>query len=267
MGQTGVEITLSILQMFWERYQPVLYAILGFVVLLAIVSGVGRVLSRLRARRIITRSAESKVKLIVLILGISLYISYVVSLIKAETLWFLVALTVIVGGVILYSVRGFLENLFSYLVISTSSVVREGERVVIRLGDEEVEGLVQEMNENYVVLRTEHNALVYIPNSLLSKAIIVRPMLQTLKLRISLRGNNHIDVSNIVRSVQEALRRARLISKTSIQVKPVEVYENRVVVLIEADILNPKNVDEAYTEIMNVLRASLPHKVRIELAE
>lgn len=267
MEQIDIGTILGILQLFWERYQPILYAILGFIVLLTIVGGVSRVLSRLRARRIITRTAEGKIRLIIFILGISLYISYVVSLVKAETLWFLIALTVIVGGVVLYSVRGFLENLFSYLVISTSSVVREGERVVIRLGDEEVDGLVQEMNENYVVLRTEHNALVYIPNSLLSKAIIVRPMLQTLKLRISLRGNNHIDVSNIVRSVQEALRRARLISKTSIQVKPVEVYENRVVVLIEADVLNPKNVDEAYTEIMNVLRASLPHKVRIELAE
>ncbi len=267
MADFSVEPLLRFVLWFWERYQLVLYIVIGFVVLVLVVAGIGRALSKLRVRGVITRSAESKVKSIVLILGISLYVTYIVSLIKAETIWFLIALTVIAVGVILYSVRGFLENLFSYLVITTSNVVREGERVIVRLGEEEIGGLVQEMNESYVILRTEHNALVYIPNSILSKAVIIRPLLQTLRLRLSLRSSNHIDVSNIVRVVQEALEKAKLISKTSIQVKPVEVYENRAVIIIEADVLNPRNVDEAYTEIMNVLKASLPHKVRIELAE
>ena len=267
MVDFGIETLLQYLVWLWEKYQPVFYIIIGFVVLLLIVTGISRAVSKLRARGLITRSAEGKIKSIMFILGISLYVTYTVSLIKAETIWFLIALTIIAVGVVLYSIRGYLENLFSYLVITTSNVVKEGERVIVRLGEEEIGGLVQEMNENYVILRTEHNALVYIPNSLLSKAVIIRPLLQTLRLRLSLRSSNHIDVSGIVRIVQEALEKAKLISKTSIQVRPVEVYENRAVILIEADVLNPRNVDEAYTEIMNVLKASLPHKVRIELAE
>ncbi len=265
----NIETLVSYLLRFWQSFKPVLYAIIGLAVLLIAIGLFNRVVGNLRRRGAITRSAEGKFKLIVVLIGITLYLSYIFTLIRSEALWILAIIVGFSIGLIFYSIRHFFENLFTFIMISSANVVREGERVIVRLGDSEVEGHVVEMNESYVVIRTLHNAYVYIPNSQLAKAIIIRPSQTTLRLKITVRAveRETMDMDSIVKTIESAVMSCKLIDKANIQVRPVEVYDGTLVVIVEADVLNPRNVDEAYTEIVNRLRAALQHKVKIELIE
>ncbi len=264
-----LETVLSYVVRFWQSFQPVLYALIGLVALLVAIGLINRIVGRLRRSGAITRSAEGKFKLIIVLIGITLYLSYVFTLIKSEALWILAIIVGFSVGLIFYSIRHFFENLFTFIMISSSNVIREGERVIVRLGENEVEGHVVEMNESYVVIRTLHNALVYIPNTQLVKAVIVRPSQTTLRLKVTVRAGERetIDIDSITRAIESVITSCRLIDKSNIQVRPVEVYDGTLVVVIEADVLNPRNVDEAYTEIVNRLRTVLQHRVKIELID
>ncbi len=253
-----------------RTYEPLFFLLLGLAVLLLVLLGINRTISKIRERGIITRSAESKLRFLIALIGFVAYATYALSLFHVETVWITIVILASVLGLILYSMRSYFENLFTFIIISSSGLLREGERVVIKLGEEVVEGYVADMNENYVVIRTSHNALVYIPNASIARAVIVRPSQATLRIRLSVstNGGGEIDVEHAQKLIRDAIARSKLVNKTSIEVKPVEVLEDSAIFMIEVNVLNPRNIDECYTEIVNLLRASLPYKrIRTELVE
>jgi len=252
---------------FWQSFQPVFYILIGLAVFLIVVGCINRAVKKLRERGALTRSAEGKFKLIVIFAGLAIYVTYVFTIIKAETFWILAIVVAAVTGLILYSVRSLFENLFTFLIISSSNIIREGERIILKFGDEEIEGYVTELNEYYVVIRTHHNAFVYVPNSRIAQAIIVRPSQTTLKLKLSISVDGSTNVDQLIKFLEDVVLRSKLINKSTVQIRPVEIYENRIVVVIEADVLNPRNVDQAYAEIVDLVRTMLPHRVRIEVPE
>ncbi|MCC6014835.1 MAG: hypothetical protein LM564_03925, partial [Desulfurococcaceae archaeon] len=66
--------------------------------------------------------------------------------------------------------------------------------------------------------------------------------------------------TNVVRS-------SKLVDRSSVSVKPLEVREDRLVLLVEAEAINPRNVDECYDELVKALIREIPYKVSIEIVE
>ncbi len=254
--------------LFYSAYAPYINMALGLLCVCIALLTVSKIISSIKVREVVTRSAEIKVKRFFTVIVLTVYAAYVLSLFFPVMIYLTISLLLLFASYILYLLRDDLINTFSYISIITSGTLREGERVIIRMGGESYEGVVTEVNEKYVVLRTGHNALVYIPNFAILRSVVVRPSLTTLRLRIMLKSvEGSIDVNTLIRSVEEIVRSSKLVNKASVQVRLLEVQEDRVSLLIEADVVNPRNVDEAYAEIINSLKSGIPHRIRVEIEQ
>ncbi len=247
-------------------WAPLFYLIASLLVIYALYYALRIFLSRLRRRGIISRRFEETAKLLGLAILVAMFIPAVVSIITAHPLAPIlsVAVAVIVVSVILASIMGYISNSLSYLVVALTSSIRDGEYIKVVVDGKEYEGRAILVEGNYMILKTEPGASVLIPYSRLLRSVIVKlsQMPLVLRIRVASPGSN---VSEVVERVAEAVKKSRLVNKATVSVRPLEIGEDSVVLAVEAETQNPRNVGECFEDIVKTLIRELPYKVTIEV--
>ncbi len=223
-------------------------------------------LSRLRLRGIISRRFEETVKLVVLVLAAAIVLPVAISTIVPHPLVPTVSLAVVltVAAVVLSSIIGYISNSLAYLVVALTSIVRDGEYVRVLVDGREFEGRVLLVEGNHVILKTEPGVSVLIPYSRLLKSVIVKISRLPLALRVRVvKPGGSID--EVIEKVSNAIRKSRLVEKGSISVRPIGVREDEVVLRVEAEAINPKNIDDCLEELVRLLLNELPYKISVEI--
>lgn len=247
-------------------YMPVLYLLASLIALVAIYYTSKTFLARLRLRGIISRKSEETAKLVILAIAMVIIIPAALSAVTPHPLVPAVSIAValIVIAVVLISIMGYVANSLSYLIVATTSIVRDGELVRVEIDGKEYEGRALLSEGNYMVLKTESGAAVLIPYSRLLKSVIVKLSQVPVLLRIEIEGPRG-NLDEIVGKVTNVVRSSKLVEKGSISVRPLEVSDEKLVLLVEAEAVNPRNVDECYDELIKALIREIPYKVSIEI--
>ncbi len=231
----------------------ILMVILGSIAIFVLMFIFFKVISSLRFRGKISRTIESRLKTILAITFISFYIVFILLAFRA-TGWIIPITVVAIAFIILLALRPVIENVFAYILILATGIIREGEHVAIKLNNVTYEGVVVEVNSNYTVLRVGTESRLYIPNSFVVRATVLKPRGLILKLKTRIRG---ID-TNIIPEFHENLRKALMASKrlvkSGIAISLVEIHDKYCSFLIEAPIQNPKNALEAQYEVFSIIR-------------
>ncbi len=256
----------GLLEEAWEAWSPVLYLAISAVIIYATYYVARIALARLRLRGIISRKFEETVKLVVLILTAAIVLPAAFSTVVPHPLVPTVSLAVVltVVAVVLFSVIGYISNSLAYLVVALTSMVRDGEYVRVLIDGKEFEGRVLLVEGNHVVLKADPGTSVFIPYSRLLRSVIVKmsrlPLV--LRVRVAKPGGN---IDEVIEKVYSAIRRSRLVDKANISVRPLGVREDEVVLRVEAEAVNPKNVDDCLEELVRLLLNELPYKISVEI--
>jgi len=250
------------------NYLPILYLLTSLVALVVIYHVSKAFLARLRLRGIISRRSEETAKLIILAIATVIIIPAALSAVTPHPLAPAVSIAValLVVAVVLFSIMGYVANSLSYLIVATTSIVRDGELVRVELDGKEYEGRALLSEGNYMVLKTESGASVLIPYSRLLRSVIVKLGQVPVVLRVEVESPRG-SLDEVVRKVTNVVRSSKLVDRSSVSVKPLEVREDRLVLLVEAEAINPRNVDECYDELVKALIREIPYKVSIEIVE
>lgn len=247
---------------------PVLYLVISLALIYAAYYAAKASLARLRLKGIISRRFEETAKLVALAVAAVIVIPAAVSAVVPHPLVPTVSLTVslIVVSVVLFSIIGYIANSLSYLIVALTSMVKDGEYMRILVDGKEYEGRVLLVEGNYMILRTEPGASVLIPYSRLLRSVIVKLSQLPLVLRIKVAkpGSN---IDEVVERVTSAIRKSRLVSKTSVSVRPVEVSEDGIVLIAEAEAVNPRNVNDCFEDLVRILIKEIPYRVSIEFVD
>lgn len=236
------------------------------IALLVFVYIVSFIIDKLRMKGVVSRSAEQRFKAFIYSIALIIFVVHITSTIYANNITLSIAFIVALILFALYAIRHFIENLFSYFVVVLSGIVREGEHVMVKLNNDVVSGVVVSIDELYTVISSQHNVYVFIPNTALLKSMVMRPRAASIAFKITFYGIESAGVEDIMRFVEDAIASSRLINKSSVNIRLVEARGNSVTVLAEAEVLNPRNVEESYLDVMNILRQKLrPYKVKIEV--
>ena len=263
-GGAGVAEQLSrwVTQYSWL----ILSIFVPLVALLVFIYIVGFIIDKLRMRGVISRGVEQRFKAFIYTIALIIFVVHITSTIYANNVALSIAFVVALILFALYAVRYFIENLFSYFVVVLSGIVREGEHVMVRINNDVVSGVVVSIDELYTVISSQHNVYVFIPNTAILKSIVMRPRAASIAFKITFYGLESAGVEDVMRFVEDAIASSRLINRSSVNIRLVEARGSSVTVLAEAEVLNPRNVEESYLEVMNILRQKLkPYKVRIEV--
>jgi len=249
-------------------YVPILYLIAPLVALVAIYYASKTFLARLRLRGIISRKSEETAKLVILAIAMVITIPAALSAVTPHPLVPAVSIAValLVVAVVLFSIMGYIANSLSYLIVATTSIVKDGELVRVEVDGKEYEGRALLSEGNYMVLKTESGASVLIPYSRLLKSVIVKLGQVPVLLRVGIEGPRG-NLDEIVRKVANVVRSSKLVEKSSISVRPLEVSDERLVLLVEAEAVNPRNVGECYDELIKALIREIPDQLSIAIIE
>jgi hypothetical protein len=250
------------------NYLPALYILASLVALAAIYYASKAFLARLRLRGIISRRSEETAKLVILAIATVIIIPAALSAVTPHPLVPAVSIAValLVVAVVLFSIIGYIANSLSYLIVATTSIVRDGELVRVELDGREYEGRALLSEGNYMVLKTESGASVLIPYSRLLKSVIVKLSQVPIVLRVEVESPRG-SLDEVIRKVTNVVRSSKLIDRSSVSVKPLEVSEDKLVLLVEAEAANPRNVSECYDELVKALIREIPYKVSVEVVE
>ncbi|MCC6015006.1 MAG: hypothetical protein LM564_04800 [Desulfurococcaceae archaeon] len=250
------------------NYLPALYILASLVALATIYYASKAFLARLRLRGIISRRSEETAKLVILAIATVIIIPAALSAVTPHPLVPAVSIAValLVVAVVLFSIIGYIANSLSYLIVATTSIVRDGELVRVELDGREYEGRALLSEGNYMVLKTESGASVLIPYSRLLKSVIVKLSQVPIVLRVEVESPRG-SLDEVIRKVTNVVRSSKLIDRSSVSVKPLEVSEDKLVLLVEAEAANPRNVSECYDELVKALIREIPYKVSVEVVE
>ncbi|MEM1931169.1 MAG: hypothetical protein QXL79_03535 [Sulfolobales archaeon] len=248
------------------NWLPVLYLAISLALIYFVYHAAKLSLSKLRLKGIISRKFEETAKLIALAVTAIIVLPAAISALVPHPLVPTVSLAVslIVVAVVLFSIIGYVANSLSYLIIALTSTVRDGEYVRVLVDGREYEGRALLVEGNYMVLKTEPGTSIMIPYSRLLRSVIIKLSQVPLVLRIKVVKPGG-DIDEVVEKVASAIRKSKLVNKTSISVKPVEVSEDGVVLVAEAEAVNPKNVNDCFEDLVKILMKELPYKVSIEV--
>ncbi len=245
----------------------IIYIVLAIAIVATVYTIIKKVLSSLRVRGVISRRVEETGKMIVLIISIIIVIPMLLSSIFAvtEAKWIAIAILFIIIFIGLYSFRNYLENSISFLFIVSSGIINDGDNIRIEIGDKSYEGTAIIREGEYMILKTNHGSYIYIPYSIILKSIIIKTVQSHITAKLYIHGQG-IDIERLVNDVSNIIRKSsKYIDKSSISVKPVEAGDNGVTLLIEADIVNPRKIDECYEEMVKIITRELPYRASIEI--
>ena len=254
-------ISTTIISSIPSYVSSVLHVIIALLIILIVYVAIGKVLSSLRSRGAISRRVESWIKLLVLVVAILIVFPIVLSSYIQQSYWFSIAILVITFTILLLSLKTYLENIFSYLIIVTSGIVRDGENIQIVFGGYSYEGKANLLEGNFMQIITEDNKAIYIPYKHLLSAVIIKSQQYMLKMKVHFYGHN-IDIEKIGNVIVNTLQKMRV---TVYDIKPVEIHGEKVTFLIETSIRDSKDATHILSNICRKLSTELPHRFEIEV--
>ncbi|MEM0027506.1 MAG: hypothetical protein QXT53_05805 [Ignisphaera sp.] len=251
-----ITIELSILYM-------VLYIVVAIAIVIAIYVTIGRILRGLRIKGVISRRAEELIKIIVLVLSALIVIPIAISSFIQYTLWFSISIAIIIIIVVIISLRSLIENTFSYLILVSSGLLRDGEYIQVNVDDGAYEGKVVLLEGNFMEILTPDNRIVFIPYRQVLNSVIVKQSLQILKFRLDVYGHG-LDIDRIVNTVREILSRSRFVASIN-DIRLLEVKEGEASFLVEVGLRTPGATTLCVSDVYKALSKSIANRFRVEI--
>ncbi|MCS7107503.1 MAG: mechanosensitive ion channel family protein [Acidilobaceae archaeon] len=231
-----------------------------------------RILRRLRVKGVMDRSLEDALRLIVGVLLAVVALPLAISLlfrIEYGPLISLLILSFFLFSLILSS-REYLANVLSFIIFSIAGTLKEGEYVRIDIGQSSYEGRVALSKGEYMSLRTEHGHLVYVPYSKLHSSVITKFSKALVSVRLKARGKG-LEVEELLRTVDDALSKATYVDRDNVTVELLRVVESEdsreVMLLINARISNPANMNRAREELVELLMKNVQYETSVSVVE
>ncbi|MEM1868692.1 MAG: mechanosensitive ion channel [Acidilobaceae archaeon] len=256
-------------------YSYLIFTVTGIILILLAsfisYSIASRILFRLRVRRLLDKSIEEALRLVIALLIAAIALPLVLSLLFSIPYGLLVSVSLLVLLLVslILAGREYLANILSYLLVSVSGVVREGEYVRIDLQSNSYEGRVLLSKGEYLALQTDHGHIIYIPYSKLHSSTIIKLASAIINLRVRIKGEN-IEVDRVVKDVENAIANCKFIDRNSISVKISGVSEENstrvLTLLVEARTLNLRNIDKAREELIETLVENLPYEASLSIS-
>ncbi|ADM27282.1 hypothetical protein Igag_0444 [Ignisphaera aggregans DSM 17230] len=244
-----------------------LYIALAITIIVVVYTITKRALSSLRIKGKISRRVEETGKMIALIATMIIVIPMLLSSVFAiaEVKWITMAILLIMIFIGIYSLRNSLENSISFLFIVSSGIINDGDNVRIEFGGKSYEGTAILKEGEYMLLKTDHGNYIYIPYSIVLKSVIIKMVQSHIMAKLYIHGQG-IDIEKLVNDISNIIKKSsKYIDKTNISIKPVEVDDESVTLLLEADIANPRKINECYEELIKIITREVPYRASIEI--
>lgn len=268
----------ELLKPLYERSGEVAGAVIIVLLSVALYMLLSRVLQRLRLKGVIDRSLEDALRLVAGVLLALVVLPIALSLlfrIEYGPMISLLILSFLLLSLIL-SGREYLANVLSFVIFSIAGTLKEGEYVRIDIGQSSYEGRVALSKGEYMSLRTEHGHLVYVPYSKLHSSIITKFSKALVTVKLKAKGKleddgEKLEVEELLRVVDDALSKATYVDRDNVTVELLRVAETEesreVILLINARISNPSNVNRAREEIVELLMKNVPYETSVSVVE
>ncbi|MEM1644797.1 MAG: hypothetical protein QXL96_02820 [Ignisphaera sp.] len=246
-------------------YQITVPIIITIVIVMIIYVAIKKILAKIRTKGLISRGAEEAIRfalfavLTVIVVAIALSSWFQIHIVSIT----FIALLLIISGFILYSMRVYIENTISYILFVSSNVVRDGDTVRVDLANKVYEGRISIAEGGYAIIDTGDNK-VYIPYSTLLRSVIVKPLHNVAKFKLMIKGQS-LELNKVVGEVRDIiLKDLKMINKENIDIKPVKVKDDEVVLGISIEVPNPRNISECYETLARLLTWRLSYKFSLE---
>ncbi|MEL9940427.1 MAG: hypothetical protein QW348_06325 [Ignisphaera sp.] len=251
-----ITIELSFLYM-------ILYIVVAIAIVIAIYIVVGRVLRGLRVKGVISRRVEELIKIIVLVLSALIAIPIAISSFVQYSLWFSVTIVVIIIIAVIVSLRPLIENSFSYLILVSSGLLRDGEYIQVNVDDGVYEGKVVLLEGNFMEIITSDNRIVFIPYRQVLNSVIVKQSLQILKFKLYVYGHG-LDIDRIINTIREILSKSRFVTSIN-DIRLLEVKEGEASFLVEVGLRAPGVATSCISDVYKALSKSIANRFRVEI--
>jgi small-conductance mechanosensitive channel len=243
----------------------ILYTILQLAVAITIVIAIymisGKILERLRLRRVISRKVEGMLKIIVLSIIIIIAVPLIASIYVQQSVLFSVVLLGIVLLVLAIAFRDYVANAAGYVIAASSGVVKDGDKVKIVIDGISYEGEVELLDSGFLQLRDENNTTVYIPYRKLLNATIVKYKYPLMSLNMRFHGHR-IDIANLIEKIKEVLEGSTSVAEVY-KAKPLELHEEYVTVHTEVGL--KKDPSSFLLELYEKLSSEIQYRFEIEV--
>jgi len=236
-------------------YDIVVQFVIAGVVIIVSYLVVSKILSVLRSRRIIGSRTESTIKLVsivaLLVIVLPIPIASVSGIPEAK----LVALGLIVAlaVAIIAATWSFLANGLSYMFFQLWGIVKENEYVIIDLGGRRYEGLAHVEESSYLILRGLDGSTTLIPYGVLPRAVITKLPYTFIKAYVDIALDPDANLEELLKSVDRAVKSVRILDQYRTSISLINVSNSSARICVRAALHNPKNLDEAKTQIVKAL--------------
>jgi len=167
-----MEFPIAIIKIFIA----ILILIAGFGVGIFLSKLIKRILSEIKLDKVL-KDLGIKFKLENLISTIVKYVVYMIALFLAlnqfgfsNTLLYIILITilVIIISIIIISLKNFIPNLISGILISKKNIIKKGDNIKIN----GIEGKIKEFDILETKVETENKDIIFIPNSIITRKIL-----------------------------------------------------------------------------------------------
>ena len=249
---------------FMQTYHLIEVLVISIIVAIIYIA-IRRIVSRFRSKGFISRGTEETIRfvsftvlsLIVLAVAVSYWLQNYI------TAAFFITILAMFIGVMVYSIRTYIENALSYLIFVTSNIVKDGENVKIDYGGKVYEGRINITEGSYATIATE-NKTVFIPYSVLLKSVITKSLRNVVKFRLRVKGQN-LELDKVIENIRETVKDLKMINRESIDIKPLEIKEDEIILNLSFEVPNPRNIEECYEMLVKLLTREIPYRLSFEL--
>lgn len=250
--------------------QSVIYIAVGIAIMAVLYVAITRLTTNLRLRGIISRKAEGIVRVLTLTIAFIVVLSLILSQFLAGAVWVAATVMLVLVAVALIGLRSYLENLFGYIALIASGILKDGDRVAVEFDGFRYEGKVTIREGNYLVLTSEDRRVLYIPYSRLLKTVIIKSLQYVVQLRITVSAHSSgkgLELSELLNTVGDSIKRLSYVYADTMILRPVRIEEDKIVLDLEVALVAPRNVNQLLSELLRDLSKRIPHGVEIELVK
>jgi hypothetical protein len=243
----------------------IVYIVIAIVIAILIYYIISRALDRIGYRYATFRRAMGIIRFsIATIIAISaLYVIYNIVIGGVGVQQTIVAAIIVVSVILIIVLmfRNLLENLGSYVVVVSSGIVRDGDRVKIITDEGVYEGRLELDNYNFAKIVDDRGTFSYIPYKTLLNSIIIKSSSRTVNIKLRFYGYN-IELKDIINEISSIIDELGL-AMESVNVRPVSIKENEAIVMIEAAV--KKDVNYFIAEVIDRIRSKSLYRFDVEL--
>lgn len=238
------------------------------IIVIAIYVAIKKILAQFRSKGFISRGTENAIRFITFaILALMVIVVAVSSWLQVHIVAVtFVALLIMFVGVIVYAIRTYVENAIAYILFVSSNIVKDGDNVRIYTGSNIYEGRIDVAEGGYAIIDTG-DSRVYIPYSTLLKSVITKMIYNMARFKIRIKGQS-LELEKVISELRNAItKEIKVINRENIDIRPIEVRDDEVVLSISLEVPNPRNINECYETLAKLLMRRLPYKFSLEFID